>query len=94
MIWIRIFILLIVGLMGIYYGMLILQCLTSWFKMTNREITFVRCLIPFYYWVAPVDEHKRATSDYDDEDDEESIAREEEINKNLNKEQRTKEDKI
>lgn len=68
MVWIRIFIVLLVGLMGIYYGMLILQCLTSWFKMTNRNITFGRCLIPFYYWIAPVDEkHKETLSDYSDE---------------------------
>lgn len=68
MIWIRVFVPLIVGLMGIYYGMLILQCLTSWFKMTNREITFVRCLIPFYYWIAPTEEKKKETfSDYADE---------------------------
>lgn len=94
MIWIRIFIILFVGLMGIYYGMLVLQCLTSWFKMTNRNITFGRCLIPFYYWIAPVDEHKRAKSDYEDEDEDESIAREKEINKNLNKEDRVKENKF
>lgn len=68
MVWIRIFIVLLVGLMGIYYGMLILQCLTSWFKMTNRNITFGRCLIPFYYWIAPVDEkYKETLSDYSDE---------------------------
>ena len=68
MIWIRVFVPLIVGLMGIYYGMLILQCLTSWFKMTNREITFGRCLIPFYYWIAPTEEKKKETfSDYADE---------------------------
>lgn len=68
MIWIRVFVPLIVGLMGIYYGMLVLQCLTSWFKMTNREITFGRCLIPFYYWIAPTEEKKKETfSDYADE---------------------------
>lgn len=68
MIWIRLFIPLIVCLIGIYYGMLILQCLTSWFKMTNREITFGRCLIPFYYWIAPTEEKKKETfSDYADE---------------------------
>lgn len=71
MIWIRVFVPLIVGLMGIYYGMVILQCFTSWFKMTNREITFGRCLIPFYYWIAPVEEKKRESfSDYADEYDE------------------------
>lgn len=94
MIWIRIFITVILFLMAIYYAMLILQCLTSWFRMTNRDITFGRCIIPFYYWIAPVEERKKKrTSDYDDEEDEEIAAREKEINDNLNKEDR-KEDKF
>ena len=91
MIWIRLFVLLLVGLMGVYYGMLILQCFASWFKMTNREITFVRCLVPFYYWIAPVNEKKRKlTSDYEDEEEDEINAREKEINDNINKEDREK----
>lgn len=94
MIWIRIFITVILFLMAIYYAMLILQCLTSWFRMTNRDITFGRCIIPFYYWIAPVEERKsKRISDYEDEDDEEIIAREKEINDNLKKEDR-KENKI
>lgn len=94
MIWIRIFITVILFLMAIYYAMLILQCFTSWFKMTNRNITFGRCIVPFYYWIAPVEERKtNRTSDYDDEEDEEITAREKEINDNLNKEDR-KENKI
>ena len=94
MIWIRIFITVILFLMAIYYAMLILQCLTSWFRMTNRDITFGRCILPFYYWIAPVEErNKKRTSDYADEEDEEITAREKEINDNLNKEDR-KEDKI
>lgn len=60
MIWIRIFITVILFLMAIYYAMLILQCLTSWFRMTNRDITFGRCIIPFYYWIAPVEERKKS----------------------------------
>ena len=68
MIWIRIFITVILFLMAIYYAMLILQCFTSWFRMTNRDITFVRCLVPFYYWIAPVEEKDKDTlSDYSDE---------------------------
>lgn len=84
MIWIRLFVVLFVGLMGIYYGMLILQCLTSWFKMTNREITFVRCLIPFYYWIAPVEERKnKKYSDYADEEDDDIDIREAKIKSDL-----------
>lgn len=92
MIWIRIFITVILFLMAIYYAMLILQCLTSWFRMTNRDITFGRCIIPFYYWIASVEERKKKrTSDYADEEDEEIEAREKEINDNLNKEDRKEE---
>lgn len=85
MIWIRLLVPLFVGLMGIYYGMLILQCLTSWFTMTHREITFGRCLIPFYYWIAPVEE-RGTESDYADESSEEATLREEKINSNVKKE--------
>lgn len=68
MVWIRLFVFLFVGLMAIYYGMLIMQCMTNWFKFTNREITFGRCIIPFYYWIASVDEKNKETiSDYSDE---------------------------
>lgn len=68
MIWIRLFITVILFLMAIYYAMLIFQCLTPWFRMTNREITFIRCIIPFYYWIAPTEEKKQETlSDYADE---------------------------
>ena len=68
MIWIRIFLTVVLFLMAIYYAMLILQCFTSWFRMTNREITFGRCVIPFYYWIAPTEEkNKESLSDYSDE---------------------------
>lgn len=68
MIWIRIFVMVFVALMAIYYAMLILQCMTNWFKFTNRDITFGRCIVPFYYWIASVDEKKKETySDYSDE---------------------------
>lgn len=85
MIWIRLFIPLLVGLMVIYYVMVALQCFTN-FKMTNRKITMVRCLVPFYYWIAPVNEKKRRnSSDYADEDEDESLAREEKIKNELHK---------
>ena len=68
MVWIRIFMMVFVALLAIYYVMLIFQCLTSWFRFTNREITFGRMITPFYYWIAPTDEKKKETlSDYADE---------------------------
>lgn len=83
MIWIRLFIPLLVGLMVIYYVMVALQCFTD-FKMTNRKITMGRCLVPFYYWIAPVNEKKKKnSSDYADEDEDEREAREEKINSDL-----------
>lgn len=85
MIWIRLFIPLLVGLMVIYYVMMALQCFTN-FKMSNRKITMGRCLVPFYYWIAPVNEKKRRnSSDYADEDEDESLAREEKIKNELHK---------
>ena len=89
MVWIRLFVPLFVGLMGIYYGMVLLQCFTSWFKMTNREIRFGRCLIPFYYWIAPTEEKKKH-SVYEDEDDDDFQAREEKITNQLNKSKENK----
>lgn len=85
MIWIRLFIPLLVGLMVIYYVMVALQCFTN-FKMSNRKITMGRCLVPFYYWIAPVNEKKRRnSSDYADENEDESLAREEKIKNELHK---------
>lgn len=82
MIWIRIFLTVIIFLMAIYYGMVILQCFTSWFRMTNRKITFARCLVPFYYWVASVEEKDKETlSDYSDEYEEQIKKQENESNK-------------
>ena len=77
--------------MGIYYAMLILQCFTSWFRMTNREITFGRCLCPFYYWVAPVDE-KTNDSIYSDEDEDDAKKRENKITQDLSKSENNKEE--
>ena len=92
MIWIRLFIILFFGLMGIYYGMLVLQCVTSWFVMTNREIRFGRCLVPFYYWIASTEEPKsKRTSDYADEDEDEIIEREKQINESISKKNTQKE---
>jgi DNA repair photolyase len=38
--------------------MVILQ-LFGFLSMTNRKFTFMRCVTPFYYWIASVDEPKK-----------------------------------
>ena len=90
MIWIRIFVMLFATMLAIYYAMLILQCFTPWFRFTNRDITFGRCLVPFYYWIASTDEKVEEKDDEDEEIDEEDEelneeikARKEEFNKNF-----------
>jgi len=81
MIWIRLILTLVIMLMAIYYVMLLFQCVTDWFKFTNRKITFKRCLIPFYYWIAPINEGKKnkPVSDYADEESHETETREKNI---------------
>lgn len=57
MVWIRIFILVFLALAGIYYMMLLAQIFSNGsFRFTNRRIEFMRCIFPFYYWIAPYDE--------------------------------------
>lgn len=37
----------------LYYISVVLQCLfPSMFKITGKEIKFIRAAIPFYYWIA------------------------------------------
>ena len=50
MIWIRVLMFVLITLLVIYYGCVIGHLL-GWTVLTNKRITFVRCLIPFYYWV-------------------------------------------
>lgn len=58
MIWIRLVTSLISILLFGYYAMLVMQ-LFDMFKFTDRKFTFVRCIIPFYYWIAPYKEKKK-----------------------------------
>lgn len=58
MIWIRLVTFLISFLIGIYYIMLVIQ-LYGGIKFTNRKFTFLRCIIPFYYWIMPQEENKK-----------------------------------
>lgn len=55
MIWLRLILTLLAWLMAIYYVMVILQCFSA-IRFTRRNITLGRLLIPFYYWIAPIDE--------------------------------------
>lgn len=60
MIWIRLISIAFAILYAIYYVMLISQLFGA-FKFTNRKFTFGRCLVPFYYWIAPQDEKRKTT---------------------------------
>jgi hypothetical protein len=49
----RIFIICFIILAAFYYSSIILQCLfPESFKITNKEIKFIRAIIPFYYWIS------------------------------------------
>lgn len=60
MIWIRLITIAFALLYGIYYFMLISQ-LNGNIKFTNRKFTLGRCLVPFYYWIAPQSEKRKTT---------------------------------
>lgn len=48
----RIFIICIVILAFLYYASIIMQSLfPKVFKITDKEITFIKAAIPFYYWI-------------------------------------------
>lgn len=51
MIWIRFVLFALIVLLIAYWGNLIFHILGKT-VMTHRRITFVKCLIPFYYWIA------------------------------------------
>lgn len=50
MIWIGILRIMIVALLIIYYACVVGHA-TGAYYMTNRRITFLRCICPFYYWI-------------------------------------------
>lgn len=50
MIWIGIIRLAFIAVLIIYYACLVGH-LTGAYLMTYRKITFLRCIIPFYYWI-------------------------------------------
>lgn len=43
----------------IYYVMVMGQFLAGLIKFTNRRLTFWRALVPFYFWIAPVNERSK-----------------------------------
>ena len=57
MIWLRLLIVVIALIAALYYTMVLLQCFNV-ISFTKRNITFIRMLIPFYYWIAPLNEKK------------------------------------
>lgn len=50
MAYFRVITAIIVVLMTVYYAMVVGQLFGFW-KITNKEISFVKLCIPFYYWV-------------------------------------------
>ena len=58
--WFRLLIMAVVTLLAVYYLMVILQ-LFGVLSMTNRKFIFTRCITPFYYWIASVEEPKKLT---------------------------------
>lgn len=58
----RLFVICIVILAYLYYVSMILQTLfPDVFRFTEREITFIKAAIPFYYWIA--NKKKKTNSD-------------------------------
>ncbi len=56
---IRILIICIIVLAFLYYAGLIMQSLfPKTFKITNKEISFLKAVIPFYYWIAGNNQEK------------------------------------
>lgn len=51
MVWIVIIRFVLVALLAIYY-VSVLAHVTGAYYLTNRRITFLRCITPFYYWIA------------------------------------------
>lgn len=56
----KLFIICIVILALIYYASIIMQSLfPKVVKITDREITFIKAAIPFYYWIANDNKQKQ-----------------------------------
>lgn len=53
----KVMVFVIMLLFAIYYAMVVLHLLGA-FKLTNRKITFIRCIVPFYYWIANPESYK------------------------------------
>lgn len=51
MLYLRVIVILLIILLALYYIMVVCYIL-GWVNLTNRKITFLRCMIPFYYWIA------------------------------------------
>lgn len=45
----------------VYYTMVICQFLGKFIQFTNRKMSFIRALIPFYFWMAPTNEKVKNT---------------------------------
>lgn len=50
MIYARLILIAFVVLLALYYAMVVGQ-LFGWFFITRKDMTFLKLLIPFYYWI-------------------------------------------
>ena len=51
----RFLIFIVVALYLFYYGTVVMHAFGQ-INLTNRKMTFWRCFIPFYFWIAPTNE--------------------------------------
>lgn len=51
MVWIVILRVVLIVLLAIYYVSVLAHVIGAYY-LTNRRITFLRCITPFYYWIA------------------------------------------
>lgn len=57
----RLLVMLAVILYIIYYIMVVCQFLVGFVQFTNRKMSLIRALIPFYFWMAPTNERAKST---------------------------------
>lgn len=57
----RFLIAILIVLYFVYFILLLLH-LAGLITMTNRKVRLWRIIIPFYYWIAPVNERKKKTT--------------------------------
>ena len=57
----RLLVILAVILYVVYYTAVVCQFLGGFIQFTNRKMSLIRALIPFYFWIAPTNEKVKNT---------------------------------